>query len=214
MRLLPNSFVIDGDYYVNCNPHQAPDFGEKHYRHLADTICMNVDFQHTKYNYKHFIINYVFTRPEDLNHLRFSLFEKGYKNVYTFCLWADAMNLDERVMKRNAGDPEGATMMWELNRHREHTQEFAKYIDTMELGEKVDTVGQGKTAEAIAKEILNVKLSPTRVATVGAMSVAREFVGWMINGTKRATTRMDKPKYQGNEWQPGTSSKNHFFFPS
>jgi hypothetical protein len=207
LEAISNSYLVDVDHFVNGNPRQDEQFGDKHYRHVAATVAMNVAFQHKQFGYEHFIINYVFTKPSDLHMLRSALYKNGFHNIYTFLLWATPQELDERVIKRFASDPDSPDLLLELERHRVHTKELQPYWETMALGEKVET--SGKTTVELAIEVSR-RLESNRLANTTTMTFANKFVEWTVNGSKTATTRLNSPKYQSRVWSVGA----HFYLHS
>ena len=103
--------MLDGDAVGNIHPFEIYDDARVDY--LYRTLAMLVAWHQREGGYRHFVINYVFERPESLARL-LALLRPLDPDIHVFRLRASEATLWERILTRGGSDD--AYLAWELER--------------------------------------------------------------------------------------------------
>ncbi len=139
--------MLDGDYIGAFHPGWDEDKSRPAY--LRKTLHHLVAFHQQEGQYSHFVINYVFERPEALADLvgRLALLNNP---VYTFRLIADESVIEQRIRGREQGDD----LAWYLTRFRQLLAIQTENAKRGDLGIVVDTTAL--TAAGTADHIMQI----------------------------------------------------------
>ena len=142
----PRSVMLDGDAIGRVHPFEIYDPNRTDY--LYRTLAMLLDWHQREGDYEHFVINYVFEKPESLARLLAQLHPLD-PVIRVFRLRASPETLRARIRKR--GGEDDAYLAWELQRGPELLRIQDAHGPGDALGEIVETDGLSvaEVAEAI-----------------------------------------------------------------
>ncbi len=139
----PRAVMLDADYVAEFHPFDY--YNDEHLAYAHATLRV-LTAHHVSHGFQHFVINWIFETPFQLNRLKQLLADLELP-IYAFRLICAPEEIERRVRRRNLPD-----LDYELRRSRELVGILDDAARTGDLGTPLDTTSL--TAEQTAKAIL------------------------------------------------------------
>ncbi len=143
VRRYPRAVMLDADYVAEFHPFDY--YNDEHLAYAHATLRV-LTAHHVSHGFQHFVINWVFETPLQLEQLKRLLNDLGLP-IYAFRLVCAPDEIERRVRRRNLPD-----LDYELRRSRELVDILDRAALTGDLGTPLDTTSL--TAEQAADAIL------------------------------------------------------------
>jgi broad-specificity NMP kinase len=146
VRRFPRAVMLDADYVAEFHPFDYYNDAHLAYAHATLRVLMA---HHISHGFQHFVINWVFETPFQLERLKRLLADLG-PPIYAFRLVCAPQEIGRRVRRRNLPD-----LDYELRRSRELIDILDRAALTGDLGTPLDTTNltAEQTADAILRQI-------------------------------------------------------------
>jgi len=143
MRRFPRAVMLDADYVAEFHPFDYYNDEHLAYAHVTLRVLAG---HHVSHGFQHFVINWVFETPFQLDRLMRLLADLGLP-IYAFRLLCAPDEIERRVRRRNLPD-----LDYELRRSRELIDILDRAAHTGDIGTPLDTTSL--TPEQVADAIL------------------------------------------------------------
>jgi len=145
-RRFPRAVMLDADYVAEFHPFDY--YNDEHLAYAHATLRV-LTAHHLSHGFQHFVINWVFETPLQLDRLRRLLADLGLP-IYAFRLVCAPEEIERRVRRRNLPD-----LDYELRRARELVDILDHAARTGDLGTPLNTTSltAEQTADAILRQI-------------------------------------------------------------
>ena len=149
VRHFPRAVMLDADYVAEFHPFDY--YNDEHLAYAHATLRV-LAAHHLSHGFQHFVINWVFETPFQLERLRRLLADLGLP-IYAFQLICAPDEIERRVRRRNLPD-----LDYELRRSRELVDILDRAARTGDIGTPLDTtrVTPEQTADAILQHIQDI----------------------------------------------------------
>jgi broad-specificity NMP kinase len=149
VRRFPRAVMLDADYVAEFHPFDY--YNDEHLAYAHATLRVLAGHHHS-HGFEHFVINWIFESPFQLERLRGLLADLGLP-IYAFRLVCAPKEIERRVRRRNLPDLE-----YELRRSRELIQILDAAALTGDIGTPLDTTNltPDQAADAILHQIQGV----------------------------------------------------------
>jgi len=144
VRRFPRAVMLDADYVAEFHPFDYYNDAHLAYAHATLRVLMA---HHISHGFQHFVINWIFETPFQLERLKRLLADLG-PPISAFRLVCAPEEIERRVRRRNLPD-----LDYELRRSRELIDILDRAALTGDLGTPLDTTSL--TAEQTADAILH-----------------------------------------------------------
>ena len=146
VRRFPRAVMLDADYVAEFHPFDY--YNDEHLAYAHATLRVLVG-HHASHGFQHFVINWIFETPFQLERLRGKLADLGLP-IYAFQLVCAPDEIERRVRRRNLPD-----LDYELRRSRELIAILDNAARTGDIGMPLDTTSltTEQTADMILRQI-------------------------------------------------------------
>jgi hypothetical protein len=146
MRRFPRAVMLDADYVAEFHPFDY--YNDEHLAYAHATLRV-LTGHHVSHGFQHFVINWVFETPFQLDRLKRLLADLGLP-IYAFRLLCAPDEIERRVRRRNLPD-----LDYELRRSRELIDILDRAAHTGDIGTPLDTTSLtvAQTADLILQQI-------------------------------------------------------------
>ena len=146
VRRFSRAVMLDADYVAEFHPFDY--YNDAHLAYAHATLRV-LTAHHISHGFQHFVINWIFETPFQLEQLKRLLADLG-PPIYAFRLVCAPEEIERRVRRRNLPD-----LDYELQRSRELIDILDRAALTGDLGTPLDTTSltAEQTADAILRQI-------------------------------------------------------------
>jgi hypothetical protein len=148
VRHFPRAVMLDADYVAEFHPFDY--YNDEHLAYAHKTLRVMVA-HHVSHGFQHFVINWIFESPFQLDRLKGLLGDLGLP-IHAFRLVCAPEEVERRVRRRNLPD-----LDYELRRSRELIAILDQAAQTGDIGTTLDTTNLTieQTADLILQQIGN-----------------------------------------------------------
>ena len=146
VRHFPRAVMLDADYVAEFHPFDY--YNDEHLAYAHATLRVLAG-HHVSHGFQHFVINWIFETPFQLDRLKRLLGDLGLP-IYAFRLVCAPAEVERRVRRRNLPD-----LDYELRRSRELIAILDRAALEGDIGTPIDTTSLTieQTADAILRQI-------------------------------------------------------------